>query len=161
MSGAVVAAVAGVSLASVLIADMGLAGTYTSTDSGATVQQASLTLTVNTDGTWTITRGTGDAGTGTPLSGNWANGAPLSGLGNDYEVLFTVNSTDGFATITNGAVSYTSLSAGRAIQVLVNATIVNEVVSDNTNITVTVRKVGTTTPVSTDTFLFSVQAERI
>lgn len=109
-----------------------------------------LTLTILTDGTWTITCGSDDEISGTPTSGFWVlGGAAIGGIGNTHEVIFSDTGITGTGSRTNGAASYSALSSNRAYTFNADGG-----QSGLTNLTVTIRKIGTTTPVCTQTFQF-------
>lgn len=93
--------------------DFGMASNYSATETGAAT---SVILTVNRAGTWAITFGSGDTPAGTPTSGSWA-ASPFSTVGDIFEVKFTPSNQVGSPTITNGASSYTALTANRSIEV--------------------------------------------
>jgi hypothetical protein len=73
---------------------------------------ATLTFTLKSDGTFTAIE-TNQHGNTTRASGNW-HSAPAVGVGAGFEARFTVTSSTGAATVTNGASAFTSLSADRA-----------------------------------------------
>ena len=94
-----------------LLKDLGLASDYGATDVGA---NAAVTLTIKTDGTWTITGGAGDIVTGSPTTGTWLR---AGGVAADYQVKFTPSNQVNSPIITNGAATFTAISANRAITV--------------------------------------------
>lgn len=133
---------------SVLKSSLDAGSSYAGTDTeplGAL--SAFCTLTILTDGTWAVTAGSDDDLTGTPTSGYWVlGGAAIAGIGTTHEVIFTHDGVTGTGSITNGASSYSALSSDRAFTF--NAATAQ---SGLTNVTVTIRKIGTTTPVCTQT----------
>lgn len=123
-----------------LISNMGLDSTYEvyrlSAISSAT---AGVTLSVLGDGTWTVTKNAGatDWVQGSTFSGNWG----LAGVtGSDYEVSF------------NNGSSYQDLSVTRTFGMTANDTTVNNgsVTNSSGVLNLIVRKIGTTSPTSTD-----------
>lgn len=93
-----------------LVNDIGLEAAYDSVQSAAL---AELTLTFSTAGTWAFTVGAGDTLGGTPTSGTWL----ASGAAAEYEILFTPSNLVNSPTVTNGAATYTAMSANRAFKV--------------------------------------------
>lgn len=162
MSGAVIAAICAAAQRLVtLVADMGLAATYNSYKEGPTNQTCSLTVTWNPDGTWAVTTSIGAELTGTPLSGSW--GTPTTpGAGANYELLVVDNTgAGGGGTSINGANVYTDLSVARALTLSISDSTLNDGSESATrSYTATVRRIGTTTPVSTDTFTLNPQANK-
>lgn len=100
-----------------LVADLGMDAAYSGTQAGA---QTSVTITVNPDGTWTVTFNAGDTPSGTPTSGFWATGA-FPDFGLDYELQYAVSGEVGAPVVTNGASSFTAITAALTIQVAKNA----------------------------------------
>lgn len=94
-----------------LINDLGLAASYTSAQVGPAL--AELTLTVTTSGTLTLAAGSGDSLTGSPTSVTWLS----FGSAADYEVQFTTSGLVNSPTVTNGASTWTAVSANRSIKV--------------------------------------------
>ena len=144
--------------ATLTLQDPGMGTTYSSGESTTSPTQASaqLTLTCKTDGTWTISGGTGDLVTGTPLSGNW--GTPTTaGAGSSYEDKFTVTNQTGPGTVTNEATAYTTVSTNRIFRLTVNSTA--GVRTGTLDVQMQVRKLGTTTPVADDTASWTVTAD--
>lgn len=124
----------------------GSGSTYSDTDSGT----CSVTLAVNSDGTFSIT----GAVSGTFVSGNWTS-PTTAGIGASYYVLFSVTS----GTLqSNGASSWVTLSSSRSCQVLSSPT--TKASGPLRNATVQV-KIATdsagTNVVSTGTFTLSCQ----
>ena len=122
-----------------LVADLGLGAAYTSTQA---TSLAELTLTIKTDGTWTLTAGTGDTLGGTPTSGTWL--IP-GGIAAEHSVRFTPSNQVNTPTITNGAASFTAIASNITVKVeksldnasadvLVEITSANGAVSDTTNL---------------------------
>lgn len=135
-----------------------LAATYTGYKSGAIAQTCTVTVTFNADGTWDYTHN-GSSGTGSPTSGNW--GLPTTpGAGTTHEINVVDNGGSGTAAGATGAGVWVALTSGRAV---------SNSVTDNTSgngslvasrsFTVTIRKIGTTTPTFTDTFSLNPEAE--
>jgi len=134
-----------------LVSDFGMGASYDSNDNGSSPFAASITLTVKSDGTWTITVGGDDTLTGTPASGNWVN-TPVAGVGNDYEVRFTTANPVGSPTINNSTSgAYTSISSNQTIQIL-SGTTQGDVRS--CDVIVDLRQVGSSTTQLTDTANF-------
>ena len=130
-----------------LKSSLGTGASYESSDDGAGAQTATLTLTLLSDGTWTITVGAGDALSGSPTSGTWYIGAPVTGIGASFEAIAAVTSGD--ALTTNDISSYAALSANRTVvQESVDALNDASAVVRDTAITVTIRRIGTTDPIS-------------
>ena len=94
-----------------LPADLGIAANYSSTQAGNATE---ITLTIVTDGTWTLTVGGGDTLGGTPTSGNWLNSG---GVAADHQVRFTASNQVNTPTVTNGASSFTAVTANRTFKV--------------------------------------------
>ena len=94
-----------------LPADLGIANSYTSTQAGSA---AEITLTIATNGTWTLTVGAGDALGGTPTSGTWLNSG---GVAADHQVRFTESNQVNSPTVTNGASSYAAVTVARTFKV--------------------------------------------
>lgn len=78
----------------------------------STTSTATLTFTLKSNGTFTVVE-TNQYGNATRASGNWHT-APAAGVGAAFEARYTVTSSIGTATETNGASSFTSLSADRS-----------------------------------------------
>jgi hypothetical protein len=138
--------------------DAALGASYSSSEanSGGGSATARVWIEVKSNGTWAIDKGAGDTLTGTPLSGSW--GTPTtSGAGTDYECKFTVGSTTGSPSITNGASGWTRVDVSRYFTVDISAAN-GQSNSGAVGVTVEVRKINTTTPVSTDTTTLSVSA---
>lgn len=83
-------------------ADYNVSGTTTAT----------LTFKLKSDGTYTVVV-TNQFGDTTTASGNW-HSAPAVGVGAGFEARYTVTSSSGAGSATNGASSFTSLSADRS-----------------------------------------------
>lgn len=139
--------------------NLGTAAAYTSDDDGAGSQTASLTLTLLSDGTWTITGGAGDAVTGSPTSGTWYAGAPVTGIGSSYEAIASVNSGD--ALTTNDIAAYTAIGSNRNVaQSSTDALNDATPVVRATSFTVSIRRLGDTAPGSATTISFTTTADR-
>lgn len=93
-----------------MVTDLGVGTAYAGIHPGVA---ASCTFTLNTNGTWAVTFGSGDAPSGTPTSGTWLNGGSAA----DYEVRYTPSNQLGAPSITNGAAAYTAVSANREITI--------------------------------------------
>lgn len=110
---------------------------------GTTAPQAQLTLSLNPAGDWTITRFVQGsvAGNGSTelASGIWL---PSGQSAADYEVQFTIgNSGDG--TVTNGAPTFSALTAGRIARLNVSVPAASaEPASGTTSVTCTLRRIG-------------------
>lgn len=124
-----------------LNSNMGLDDTYeayrNTSVSGATCQ---VDLNILSDGTWTVTKTAAASWqAGTTFSGNW--GVPTTpAVGNDYEVSF------------NNGSSWQTLNVTRTHTMLANDTTDNGIpVTVESTFTVIVRKLGTTSPTSSDT----------
>lgn len=78
---------------------------------------ATLTFTLKSDGTYTVVV-SNQFGNTTAASGNW-HSAPAVGVGAGFEARYTVTSSSGGGTITNGASSFISLSADRSFALTV------------------------------------------
>ncbi len=127
-----------------LVSDLGLAASYYSSD--VSPASAHVALNIKTDGTWSIAVGSGDSLTGSPTSGTWLT----AGSASDYEVQFVLASEFGSPpNSTNDAPTYTAITADRSI--LFEAVSGNDV---GANVTVNLRKIGTTSPVLSDTAAF-------
>lgn len=132
---------------SVLKASLDAGSAYVGTDGPGGNPAGFCTLTIKTDGTWTITAGADDILSGTPTSGYWIlGGAPIAGIGTTHEVIFSHTGVTGTGTISNGASSYSALTADRTFTF--TATLGQ---NGLTQCTPTIRKIGTTTPVCTET----------
>ena len=92
----------------------GVGAAYSSTEVAA---NSGITFTLKTDRTWEITFDAGDLGSGTPLTGTWLN---AGGTVTDYEVRYTSSSEVGSPSISNGASSYTAVSANRVFTISKN-----------------------------------------
>lgn len=93
-----------------LVNDLGMDTTYSSTQAGAAVE---ITVTIATTGGWTVTVGAGDTLGGTPSSGTWLN----AGTAGEHQVRFTASGEINSPTITNGASTFTAVSANRTFKV--------------------------------------------
>lgn len=125
-----------------LIANMGLDALYHALRVSATSSNnCVVTFTVKRDGTWAITKTAAASwSVGAVFTGNWIN-PPSATIGDNYEVSF------------NNGSSYQALTSDRSTSVTANDTTFNdgsEVVDDSN--TVIVRKVGTTSPTSSDSY---------
>lgn len=141
-----------------LVTNMGLAASYSCSETEQGPVTTKIRFTVKRNGQWIVEQIIGSNGiTGSPVSGNW--GSPNQAFaGDDYEVLIAVNSGAG-GTFTNQASSYIRLTADKFMELEVTDSNVGAVgETANRNITATVRKFGTTSPISTDTADFSVTA---
>lgn len=125
--------------------DFGMGASYAADEAGAAT---SVTLTVNRDGTWAITFGSGDTPSGTPTSGNWA-ASRFSTVGDAFEVKFTQSNEVGSPGIANDAASYTAITANRAIAVSKTGA------DASADILVEIREAGFTVPVLSDTSNFA------
>lgn len=112
---------------------------------------ATVSLTMNTDGTWSIS-----TGTGTPTSGTWLN---FGGSVSDYTVEFdesgfTTGSVPGGGTSSyrNDAPTPTSLTTARVISCSATATTVNTTASNGGTVTVKLYKNGVLKSTSSCTF---------
>jgi len=83
-----------------------LAGTVTATSS----------FTINPDGSWIATDGSGTVG------GYWIN-PHAAGVGSGYKVQFVVTGSVGSGTVANGASGIVSLSAARSFSVQVSTSV--------------------------------------
>lgn len=127
-----------------LVADFGMGTVYSGTQASA---GTSVTLTVKTDGTWTITFGSGDTPSGTPTSGTWVtNGG--SGVGSQFEVQFTTAGAVGSPNISNDAAAFTQITSDLAITVSKN------LANALADVTVNIRKLGSSSTELTDTAQF-------
>lgn len=145
--------------ANLTLQDPGMAASYSASETKANTATAQVTLQINGDGTWQILAGSGDTLSGTPVTGSW--GTPTTvGAGPEYEVVFVTNSQSGEGSVTNGASAYMAINDVRVYSVQVSASSSAEPVTKGhqANVSVTIRKIGTTTPVSTDTVSLSVSA---
>lgn len=134
-----------------IVANPGIGASYTSTEGNYGTATATLTLRCNANGTWSVLVGSGDGLTGTPAAGNW--GTPTTGgAGTNYEVKFTQGSSSGTYSVSNAAPSYTRLSTN--LSFVVTTTVGTAAVA----VTMDVRKIGTTSPVSTDTVTLNTDA---
>lgn len=109
---------------------------------------ATLTLNMNNNGTWTVTRFTSQSsGSGTVVvdSGTWL---PSGGSVSDYTCMFayTVNSSnttgDGGNNVVNGAATQSALTTTRSFTVNSSAPITGDKASQTIGITVTLYKNG-------------------
>lgn len=100
-------------------------GIYSASSTDSHDAGASLTFTINPDGTWSIAMAALHSPTGTsgtPVSGTWHK-APAAGVGNNYEMQATAQFTvsNGYTGIDEAAPSYTAttgwlpLSAARQL----------------------------------------------
>lgn len=89
-----------------LSVDLGMAAAYTSTQAGSAVQ---LMLRFTPAGTWLFTVGAGDTLGGTPTSGTWGDAASAG----TTKIRYTVSGIVGGGGISNGASSFTDLTANR------------------------------------------------
>ena len=128
-----------------LAADFGMTGPYTSTDAGAA---ASLTLTVNPDGTWALSVGGGDALGGAPTTGTWA-AYTAGGVGDDYELQFAVDTEVNTPNVSNGAASFTHMASSLAI------TVSRIMANASCNVTVNIRPLGASSTALTDAANFA------
>lgn len=78
---------------------------------------ATLTFTLKSDGTYTVTV-TNESGTTTLESGSW-HSSPAAGVGTGFEAKYTVSSSSGAGTVSNGAVAFASLSGDRSFSLTV------------------------------------------
>lgn len=121
---------------------------------GATgTTSATVTLSINSDGTWQITRSISGSATGNGTtvlgSGTWL---PSGASAGNYEVQFA-GSGSGGTTVTNGASSYSALSSTRSIQL--NASVVSSTTSyviGSASITCNLRPIGGNASTSVCTF---------
>lgn len=127
-----------------LAASLGF-GTYVSEDAGSL--GASCTVTVKNDGSWMVTGGGNDVLSGTPTSGSWGDPTPTAGGGDGFEVKYSHTGVTGTGSITNGAIGYTTISGDITFVFSAGST-----QNGLTNLTVDIRKIGTTSPVLTQTF---------
>jgi hypothetical protein len=111
---------------------------------------ASLTLSVNTDGTWSIVGARSPEGGLVPsASGNWGTPTAQS-AGFGYEARFTTSAQSVDVSVSNGATSWSQISSNRVISAIMSApTGVSE--WGSVIITAEVRKIGTTSPVCVST----------
>lgn len=131
-----------------LVSDFGLVGPYSSAD--AVNPTALATITVNTDGTWAITVGPGDVLTGTPASGTWLHPA-TAGYSHEYQVQFVVTNQVNAPTIVNDAAAFTTVTSNLALQISKGGG-----ATASADITVNLRRVGSSTTELTDTANFQV-----
>lgn len=132
-----------------LISNMNLDALYHAQRVSATsANNCTVTLTIKTDGTWEVTKTAGATwASGSAFTSNW--GTPTTaGIGTDYEVSFNNGST------------YTALTANRSTSVTADDTTLNNgSVIQNLSNTVIVRKIGTTSPTSSDAFALRAEDE--
>lgn len=128
-----------------LVFDLGLGAGYTATQSAAST---SVIWTIKTDGSWEITFGAGDTGGGTPLTGTWLQ---AGGNASDYEVQFSTANESGSPIITNGASSFTAVSANRSIEVS------KSLADASADVTGVIRRIAATSESVTDTSNFAAQ----
>jgi hypothetical protein len=88
-------------------ADYNISGTTTAT----------LTFTLKSNGTYTVVA-TNRFGSTTVGAGSW-HSAPAVGVGAGFEARYTVSSSSGGGSVTNGASTFTSLSADRSFALTV------------------------------------------
>lgn len=129
-----------------LVADVGLGANYSGTQAFAVT---SVTLTVNPDGSWAITFGSGDTPAGTPTTGTWANEVGITDAGADFEVQFTNANEVGSPTVDNDASSFAALTSAKAI------TVRKTEANASSDITVNFRPVGSTVTALTETSNFA------
>ncbi|MHB8388234.1 MAG: hypothetical protein ACYDBH_01475 [Acidobacteriaceae bacterium] len=83
--------------------------------SGSQIYTATASIYLNSNGTW-------DEGTtNIPASGIWYQGAPITGIGDSYQVEYTVTGSllvgNPAVIITNGAATFTALSSNISCQI--------------------------------------------
>lgn len=123
---------------------------YDSTD--GSVAACSCTVRVQPNGVWSVFGGSGDIVTGSPTAEAWGNPFPtINDL--DFQVQYVVSNQVNSPTIVNGASSYTSINGNIDITVSTSSTSTVR----SADITVNIRRTGTTEPVLTQTFNVSVQ----
>lgn len=136
--------------------NLGCGSTYGSSDVQTSgVATAVIRLNINSNGTWTITDNSGSV-SGSPVSGNW--GTPTTGgAGVDYEVQFIVSNPTGTGTVGNPAANYIDISTTRTLSFSNTSTGGER--SGTRDVTVNIRKKGTTAPIATDTLTLTTLAE--
>lgn len=140
-----------------LTGDMGLAASYSdSVDKASNPAECLVGLYFYSDGTWEVKGSTPvTLGNLTLATGFWGN-KQVSGAGRDYEIKMTVNSGSPASNMTS---SYTSLVDTKYAEVTATDTTLNNGgVTEACNITIDIRKIGSTTPVLTDTTGLSASA---
>lgn len=145
----VMAALVGAKGGVTLVANMGLDALYHAKRTAATsAPDCTVTLNINGDGTWSVTKSSAAVWqAGTVFSGNW--GIPTtSGVGDLYEVSFNNGST------------WQTIGAGQSTSITADDTTLNDgSIVQNLSNTVIVRKIGTTTPTSSDAFALRAEDE--
>lgn len=144
-----------------IVPDMGLgASNYHADELDPTgpVTIATIRFTLHRNGSWSVEKIGGFGGiSGSPLTGSW--GSPNQATaGDDFEGLLSVNSGSG-GSVVNQCSVYTRLNGDKYIELSISDSDSGpSAQTGSRNITATVRKIGTTTPISTDTFVLQVTA---
>jgi hypothetical protein len=120
-------------------------------DTSANRGSAGVSLTMKSDGTWSIS-----AGTGTPTSGTWL---PAGDSVSSYTVMFAMSGFSsgavpggGTASYINGAPTQSALTTNRTCSCTASATTVNTSASNGGTVTVYLYKSGTLVSTSSCTF---------
>ncbi len=110
-----------------------------------------ITLKVYLDGSWAVLPTPGAIFTGSPVYGRWANG-PVDP--SEFELQFTTANLVNTPTIVNGSSSYAQMDkiTSRTCDVAKSA----NGVTASADVTMNIRRIGTTTPVFTGTTNFGV-----